>query len=240
MVAGVYAVMGACWGLTVVLLKLGLYSPWWWYCVYGSAALVGGGILVAHAPLRPTREPALAGALAAAAMIGLTSWRADWMLAHTVPSWLVAVVVVAVSGALAAAGGLSVRGIAAATPTTARILILSALVLIGALGAAIQVTYDETFGLRALAGLGSVFIGGWITQAAVVPRRPWACGAGGLLLVLVSLSINDHTDAGDIAGAIFSGLIYVLLGAAGAALAWRLCRHNDPRWGPDVPRARLG
>ena len=233
MIAGTFAVIGLYWWAVTAMLVFGVgwRSGWMMYGMHAPAALAVGALMVAHAPLRPWREPAVAGALAVALM-----WMRQLGGEHEAFSWLqpwpVALGVVAMSSALAAAGGLAARRFAAAARTG---LIIALSVGVGGGVFAVVVWVMDFEILSVLLG---VLGGGFVTQAVVASRRPVACGVGGAAFVA-------FPSSGEGGAVVFWSLliilpILVLIGYLGAALAWRTLRHGDASSPPDVPPARLG
>lgn len=237
-----FAVCGAYWLFASVLRGLEVDARWLPYGMYAIAALVGGGVMIAHAPLRPWREPAAAGVLAVASMAVLSLVRPDrklnWFLADVLQPWYAGLGIAVASGVLAAAGGLAVRRVTAAAPGTARTLLLSALVCLGLVGTALLAAYATTGWMTAV--LVSCAVGGFVTQAAVASRQIWTCGAGGGVLAAFSLAYDGDLSAGMIAITVLAGLIVLLLGTVGARLAWQLLHGGEPPSGPDLPPAQLG
>jgi hypothetical protein len=235
-IAGSFAVMGGYWLGASMLILLGVQAPWQVYAMHALAACIAGALMVAHAPLRPWREPVLAGVLALtlAMLLSHDDSYAFGLLRDGGPPWYEQLAIVAGSGVFPALGGLVVRRIAPARTRTDLLLALSALAITGGV-AMIAIATD---GGILLAMLG-VATGGFVTQAAIAPRRPGACGAGGLVFVLFALA--DQISGLLVVGLIISGPILILVGYTGARLAWWSLRRGDPPEGPDVPaQARIG
>ena len=237
---GMFVVVGAYWLAMVLLFALGVAAEWLPYGVYALAAFCAGALMVAHAPLRPWREPAAAAVLAIAVVAALaivgSGSAADWVIARALRPWYVGLGVAAASGAMAAAGGFVVRRIATATARTNLIVLLSTLVITGIIG--LLVVAADTSIPALMAGVAA---GGFITQAVIAPKRPWACGAGGGVLTLLALAGTGWEGGVDhIASAVLGGLIFVLIGYGGARLAWRFLLRGDAPPSPDLPPARLG
>ncbi len=239
-IAGTFAVVGAYWLAMMLLLVFDVEDAWWRYGPCAIAGVGAGALMVAHVPLRPWREPAAAGVLAIVlvAVVALADpgLATDWFVAHMLRPWYVGLGIAVASGAMAAAGGLVARRIASAAPRTGRIVLLSALVTTG-ISALLFMATDAPV----LSMMTGVAAGGFVTQAAIEPKRPWACGAGGSALVLLPLALSGwNLDTLKLAVAGFSALIFVLIGSAGARLAWRFLLREDVPPSPDVPIARLG
>jgi hypothetical protein len=239
-IAGTFAVVGAYWLAMVLFLVLRVEDAWWRYAACALAVSGAGALMVAHAPLRPWREPAAAGVLAVALVavcaLAQPDLADDWFIAPTLHSWSTGLGIAVVSGATTAAGGLVARRIATAAARTGWIVLLSALVVTGITTLLVLATSAPV--LSVVAGVAA---GGFVTQAAIVPRRPWACGAGGGALVLFPLALSGwNVDMLKIAIAGLSGLFFMLIGTVGARLAWRFLLREDAPPSPDVPTARLG
>jgi hypothetical protein len=228
-IAGTFAVIGMYWLITLALLWFGVLSDWMRYGAHAAAALAVGALMVAHAPLRPWREPAVAGALAVL-LLWVQSPGGEHEAFGWLQPWPVALGVAALSGALAAAGGLAARRFAP-TVGTALIIALSMGVVTGVVAAGERLT--DFGGLSPLFG---VLGGGFVTQAAVASRRPAACGAGGAVCVAFWSSSMGELSL----DLIVTLPILVLVGFLGAALAWRTLRNGDAPSVSDIPRARLG
>jgi len=227
---------------TALFLGLGVDAGWWLYAAVATGAFGAGALMVAHAPLRPWREPAAAGALAIAVLAIGASDRVDWafegVFSRLLRPWYVGLGTAVVSGALAAAGGAAVRRLATASPRTDLILVLSSLVVTGITGLVVMVAYPSPATLLLLAGVAA---GGFITQAVIAPKRPWACGAGSGFLVLFGLAREGlDQDPTELTYLLVGGIVFVLIGYGGAQLAWWLLRRGAAPTSPDVPSARLG
>jgi hypothetical protein len=232
------------------LFRLGGHGEWRLYAAGAIAAFGAGALMVAHAPLRPWREPAAAGVLAIAPLAAVAFARSDGalyaVLSHLWQPWYVGLGVAVASGALAAAGGIAVRRIATSTPRTALILVLSALVFTGITSLMLMAGYAymrmAAYGssdralLLMMAGAAA---GGFVTQAVIAPKRPWACGAGSCALVLYTLTSSDLD--GELSVILIVGaLLFILIGYGGAQLAWWILRRGDASSSPVIPPARLG
>jgi hypothetical protein len=125
---------------------------------------------------------------------------------------------------------------------------ISVLLALGCIGTAITATGNaddhKANALMIFAMLGAPVLAGALCQLVAPRRMIWICGSGTFALALVALDrmIRD----GDFEVGVFVGIaggmgIFVVLGAGGARLAWRLFRNNDVR-DPrrvDLPRARV-
>lgn len=87
-----------------------------------------------------------------------------------------------------------------------------------------------------LPAIGAVFViaapmvAGAIAQVLAPFRAIWTCGGGALIFVLIVLdkSVRNREVDGILAPLMGMG-IFILLGALGARIGWRLFRNNDPR-----------
>jgi hypothetical protein len=229
-ITGALAVMGAFSLAMVMLILFGLRSGWIPYGAYAVAALAGGALVVAHAPLRPWREPAAAGALAVVVM-ALLLRTLDLTLFGWSHSWPVTAGIAAGSGVLAGLGGLAARRTVAGIRTDL-LIALSMCVMAGTT----VVTVRLTDGL--LGGLLAIPAGGFITQAAIPYRRPWTCGLGAGMFVTSVLS-ND-LSAIVVGSVLVAWPFMVLLGYLGARVACRILGRGDAPAGAEVPSARVG
>jgi hypothetical protein len=228
-IAGMFAAIGVWWLAVMALSMSGVRSEWMRYGAHATAALAAGALMVAHAPLRPWREPAAAGTLAVVLLwvqwLGASTKAVGWL-----QPWPVALGVAALSGALAAAGGFAARRFAVAARTEL-VIALSVGVVSGVVFVVLRVT---DFGLLSL--LLGVLGGGFVTQAAVPSRRPVACGAGAAVFAVFPVPSDWSMLVWDL----LNLPILVAIGYLGAVLAWRTLRNGDASSAPDVPPARLG
>lgn len=229
--------MGGLWLGAAMLRVLGAHAPWQVFAVQALAASLAGALMVAHAPLRPWREPVLAGllALAIGALLSRESAHAfSWMFRDDGLRWYEGLAILAGSGGFPALGGLVVRRFAPARTRTDLLLALSALAITGG----VAMIALATGGGILLAMLG-VAAGGFVTQAAIAPKRPGACGAGGLVFVLFALA--NGLSVLVVVGLVLSGPLLIYTGYFGARLAWWSLRRGDPPEEPDAPaQARIG
>lgn len=229
--------MGGYWLGAAMLRFLGVHAPWQVFAVQALAASLAGALMVAHAPLRPWREPVLAGllALALGALLSRESAHAfSWLFRDDRPRWYEGLAILAGSGGFPALGGLVVRRFAPARTRTDLLLALSAFAITG--GVALAALATDGGILLAILGVAA---GGFVTQAAIAPKRPGACGAGGLVFVLFALA--NGVNALLIVALVISGPLLMYIGYLGAWLAWRSLRRGDPPEEPDAPaQARIG
>ena len=122
---------------------------------------------------------------------------------------------------------------------------LSALIMLGTIVASLTViTEDQRLpAAAAIVILLAPVAAGALTQILAPYRAIWTCGGGALIFVLIMLDkgFRDR-EAGDIAGPLLGMGVFVLLGALGARIGWRILRNTDPRTPPTVtlPRATSG
>lgn len=74
-------------------------------------------------------------------------------------------------------------------------------------------------------------VAGALTQVLKPYRAIWTTGGGALvfILMLIDQSARGLGPSDGVAGPLFGMIIFVLVGALGARLGWRLFRHKDPR-----------
>ena len=92
------------------------------------------------------------------------------------------------------------------------------------------------------AGVILILLGPIVTGAlaqVLAPRRMiWTCGGGALIFVLIMFDKGFRQgDSDGIAGPLLGMGMFVLLGALGARIGWRLFRNKDPRTTPKLPTA---
>lgn len=82
---------------------------------------------------------------------------------------------------------------------------------------------------------------GAITQVLSPFRMIWTCGGGALIFVLIMLDKGFRTgDIEDgIAGPLLGMGMFILLGALGARIGWRVFRNQDPYEGVELPTASV-
>ena len=233
-IAGTLAIVGAYWTAVMMLIffrPYGDWSAWVMLSAHIAAPPIVGALMVAHAPLRPWREPALAGVLAVVTLTVMMRGMHEEPFA-LLRSWPVAAGVAAGSGALAGLGGLATRRVVA-TSRTDLLLVLGAFVMAGTCAVLVR-----AMDLGILSALLGMVLGGFITQSVIPRPRPWACGVGGGMFVL--LTLTSSFDGSVLIAAVVTWPVIVLLGALGAALSWWILRRGREVPAAEVPAARIG
>jgi hypothetical protein len=116
---------------------------------------------------------------------------------------------------------------------------ISALLMLGTIIASLTlVTPDNTLpGLAVFFILGAPLVAGAITQVLAPYRMIWSCGGGAVIFVLIVLDqYRTRSSTDGILGPVLGMGMFVLLGALGSRIGWRLFRNKDPR---TPPRANL-
>ena len=120
---------------------------------------------------------------------------------------------------------------------------ISTLVMFGTIIAPITMLTSERF--LPLAGVLVVVLAPLVAGAAVQILAPyraiWTCGGGALFFILLVLDRNLRGNGdNDIVGPLCGMGIFVVLGALGAKIGWRLFRNKDPRTPPaPLPTASI-
>lgn len=223
---GTLAVLGGYWLVVRSLVALEVYGEWVPYAGHVSGAALAGAMMAAHAPLRPWREPLIAGVVAIGVMaivyLSLPAATFGWVAARSETPWLLALGLAALSALGATAGAAIMRHIATTRPKLASLLVISALVITGTavtltqFAVGLGISFDRTGTLVALIG---VLLGGFLTQLMVTVYRPWATGGGSALFTLVL--VTDSDSASDVISMFIGVVLLVLIGVLGARLARR-------------------
>jgi len=110
---GAISIVGAYWLIVFGLVGIRFSDAWLPYMAHALAASLVGVIMMLHAPVRPWREPAIAGALGvvliAVLVLALPHATFGWVAARTSSPWLVALGLAALSGLFAFAGAMLLR-----------------------------------------------------------------------------------------------------------------------------------
>jgi len=245
-VVGTLAVIGGFW-LTIFTSKaLLLNSEWIPLSAHFIGALVAGAMMVAHAALRPWREPLIAGAAAIGVFVLLyiVLWEpwGTWGAARSAHPWLMSLALAGVSAAGALCGAMIARRITTTAPGTVKIVLLSALTIIGCavtiMHFLIGVGFEtEVRGWLVLVVLLAIVLGGFLTQLMVPVYRPWASGSGGIVMGLIVMGQTGVTRAA--LSAVVSSLVTGAIGAIGARLARRWVNRPEEAALDPLPAARL-
>jgi hypothetical protein len=228
--AGMFVMLGAMWFAARAAIALGgdgddsvLVTS-----ALALGAFVGGATISRHAVVRFWREPVIA----AASGFGLL-WLGDYLDEELNVLLVLAIMLAATTG-----GAWIARRFSARAPSIGSLLVLGGLVTIGVVMAVAGLVgmngndSQEWVGIVIVLALPAV--GGFITQAIVDVRRPWACGGGALLLLLLFAQEQPRSDLGPL----FLGVgMVTLIDVAGAAIAARVFRA---RWAArvEIPEAQ--
>ena len=250
------------WAFAAVLVASG--GTWLAALIWKTSALGGqahgpqlvgallAGLTIARATTFPRRHlPIAIAAGGAGAWVALQLavylvrdehplWTAPFTGSPVVHFALVAVLASAIAGA---AASLRFRG-----REDHRLLWLwiSALITLGSLVTSLVVATNER--LLPASAVAFVFAApiaaGALTQTLAPFRMIWTCGGGAVIFVLIVFEQGLRAgETGVIVGTLGGVGIFVLLGALGARLGWRLFRNADPRTRPDradLPTATTG
>ena len=230
-VVGALAMAGLQFALSALAWKSGLRTNWAALAAPFASAFTAGLLMVAHATLRPLREPLVAGVAVAA--MGIARWLVGLHGEH--PLWMVGISGVVVVGAVA--GGMVGRQLAVRAPGPGLTLVLAGAVTMGVAvtSSSIRLMLGDSLEnelLLWLIGVGVIAGASALTQSVVPVRRIWLCGLGTLGLVAVG-ALRQHLTAELVLGAV----VVSPLGALGARIAWRYTGARAPAT-PDVPDAR--
>lgn len=246
---GAIAVVGAYWLAQRALIVARVGDAWLPYTSLALGAATAGALMVACAPLRPGREPLVAGVLAVAAMallfVGAPHPAFSWAPTRASSPWTAVLTLAALSGTCTVAGAALGRRLTVATPGPAAIAALSGLVLTGALVALGHGLAGSTaLSLRnaaVVAWPAASLAAGFAAQAVLTERRPGACAAGAF--VLVAWAVLERASFGG-ARLLVHGVVVASLSLPvaylGARLAWRLTgrRAGLADHEPILPAAR--
>jgi hypothetical protein len=118
---------------------------------------------------------------------------------------------------------------------------ISALVTLGCIVASmVAITNDRTLPeWSVVLLLAAPVIAGGLVQVLAPVRMIWTCGGGMLIMVILALddTARGELDAGEVVGVLGGLGIFVLLGALGARIAWRVFRHGEPSREANLPTA---
>jgi hypothetical protein len=241
-VVGTFAVIGGYWLGVRSLISLHVEGAWLAYAAHAVGAVVAGAMMVAHAPLRPWREPVIAGVLATAVLallfIALPAATFGWVAKRSDSPWLVATAIAGLSAIGALGGATIARRFTSTTPSVASMLVLSAIVVTGAAVTASHLVVGTGIaggskGLFAAAAVVGMVLGGFLTQMMVPLYRPWLTGGGSVLFTLVMFADRDaQTNVGSL---IVGVMTLTLFGVVGARLAKRFV----PAAAPALPVTQL-
>jgi hypothetical protein len=242
-VVGTLAILGG-YLLAAQCLFVIYDAPAW--ALYGAhllAPAVAGALVAACTPVRPTREPLVAGALAVAVMVLLfiaaPHPELEWVVA-TQPWWAV-LGVAAISAAGAVGGAVVGRAITSRLAGRTAVAALSALVVLGTMivivHAAIGFLGNSFGAVIFFAVLVGFAAAGFLVQAVVPADRRWACAAGGAIgCIAWPMSIVLSASLEFVILAVPCALLVHL----GARVGWRRhARHHAEAPGAPLPEARV-
>jgi len=245
-VVGTLAVIGGFWLAIRISQALQLQSEWTPFVAHFIGAFLAGAMMVAHAALRPWREPLAAGAAAigvlALLFIVLPEPLFSWVATRSAHPWLMAFALAGVSAGGALCGALISRRVTTTAPGTAKLLLFSALTITGCAVTVMHVAFGsglatETRGWLLLLMLLAIVFAGFLTQLMVPLYRPWASGGGAIVLALILYAETGATRAA--ASALMGSVILGAFGALGARLARRWVRPPEEAALEPLPAARL-
>jgi hypothetical protein len=230
--AAFFLVSGATWLVSMIWMQGALdFAPQ--YAPHVVAALLSGATF---ARVLDRRTHAIAYA-AGATLVWVGVQLVAFLLHDTAAPWSAPVTgashyaVLAVLAVPVAAATASLR-LAGRPDHRLLWLWLSALMMLGAIIASLTVISKD----RSLPALGVIailvapLVTGAMTQVLAPYRAIWTCGGGALIFVLIMLDqgFRDR-ESGDFVGALLGMGMFVLLGALGARIGWRVFRNKDPR-----------
>lgn len=232
-VVGALAMAGMKFALERAVIAGGIRSEWALVGTAFASAFAVGTLMVAHATMRPQREPLLA-AIAVGA-IAVARWLQVLRGDHL--PWLLALALALCAGAVA--GGVVGRRFRIRAPGPGLTLLLAigvAMGLVVTVRNAQVLLGDLVKNDVAMYVLGIVLIFGGpaLTQSVVPVRRIWLCGLGTLGLLAILVSRANWTT---LIGLSSVGFIMWPLGALGARIAWRYTGARAPTT-PELPDAR--
>ncbi len=245
LVAGTLATVGGFWLAVGFFRYAALDNGAMPYLAHVLGAAATGAVMLRHAPLRPWREPLIAGVfgvgILSIPLLALPHPEFSWVAARSAHPWSTAVVIALLSGGSSLGGAALIRKIApAAQSGTASLLVLSGLVTCGAVVTISQMGMGLGLTRNAVAipNLVATFAGGFLTQTLVSTRRPWVCG-GGMLLFILPLVVRTLDTPAHVATALCGALLFAAFGAWGARRAWRRKERNGTIVELELPSARI-
>lgn len=210
-------------------------------CALGAAA--AGAVIVRHAATRPAHEILISAATSLVIVLGMAFAIRGTRSFTEVLVVLSPIALVAVGASVLAAAALGAslaRRVPASEPSTPLLLLASGLLTMGTtmlllfVATAIVGTRSPS-GWSAILMLVAVASGTFLAQAIAPVRRPWVCGCGGLLLMLLVLQEGD----GDVLLAATSFGFLTLIGTVGARIAGRVFARRFAAQPSALPAARV-
>ncbi|MBL9014619.1 MAG: hypothetical protein JNL83_10610 [Myxococcales bacterium] len=230
---GSLAILGGFYLFVRLMLVLQAWPDHAAHIGFASAGLVGGATMARHALIVPWREPVGAAFGAIAIVVGFWALepREVDLFVGGAPGALLAIAIVigtAIGGAALARRYLGTRPTRVASALLDVQLLGGILLVILALMTVMHATKNAVI----VPVLFGTALAGFLTQAVTPVRSVWACSGGSVVLVLIMLTGSGQW------GQMLAGFgILWLVGALGAAIAWRVLPTRDPE--ADVPSARL-
>lgn len=244
---GALAVVGGFWLTTRVFQLLYLHGGWIPFAGHFIGALLAGATMVAHAALRPWREPVAAGVVAvgilAILFLVLPQPWFSWVAARSTYPWLMALAIAGVTAAGALCGAVIARRVTTTAPHPAKLLLLGALTITGCTITALHfaggsgLVSEPRSGLLVGLMLLAIVFGGSIVQLMVTIYRPWTICGGAMLFALTTF--GETGFSADTAKALGTSLLFGGIAAIGARLARRWVPPADAAHDEPLPPARL-
>lgn len=243
---GALAVVGGFWLTTRSLQILQVQGAWLPFAGHFVGALLAGAMMVAHAALRPWREPAAAG-LAGVGVLTILflvlpqPWF-SWVAARSTSPLLMVLALAGISAAGALCGAVIARQITTTTPHPVKIVVFSALTITGCTITALHfaggsgLVRDPGGGMLVVLMVLVVASGGFIVQRMVTIYRPGAIAGGAVLFALSTFGEAGLSVA--TVRALLSSLLFGGISAIGARLARRWVRPIDAAPHEPLPSAR--
>jgi len=248
-VAGTLGVFGAYWLTVGALITAGVMFDGLPYVAHALGGLLAGALFVALAPLRPTREPLIAGvaAIVVAAAVFLLPAHAHygWVATRSDHPWWTALAIAGVSGAGTWAGATVRRRWAPSiAPIWPTIVVFAGIVTVGAIAISGQLLanlMDVPHGVLVFAfGIASAMLGAFIAQTVIPTYEPLACGVGvWSLLALMVIANPSPAKVNRVGVVVVGGAIVAAFAVWGAKLAWKRRVSRGTADAPAVPQARI-
>lgn len=245
---GAIAIIGAYLLAVRTLFATGTTIGWLGYVAHVIGAMAGGAAMCACAPLRPSREPVVAGVVAIAAMalafVAVPHVSFSWIGARASSPAVAIAGIAFLSAGSAFAGAWVTRQLRATIASTPAIASLSTLVTIGTLFLIVNTiglgSSANGDGLRLLLVLGALVAVGFLVQAAIATRRPWTCASGAIGLFGWAIAAQDLSVGRALGYGAFAVVFFTPVAYAGARIGWRLVasRRPEAQATADVPAAR--
>lgn len=246
---GTLALCGALMFSINVPTSLGATEIWLWLAMRIIAPAGTGALITCFAPLKPWREPLIAGVLTIIGWLAIDvgfdiGWfEVDVRLGLPLQPWLTMVVGWTLMLVSAVAGSWAVHRFRATLPPGPfLIVVLSGLTIYGVFALARPLHWSANSDwFSMLLSLLVVGVGSFLAQWVLARPNPWLCGAGTLLLTTNVIVRALNSDASFIS--VFKHLpgagISIAIGAGFAHIAWALKVRLGHRVQTDLPPARI-